>query len=212
MLPKLPRVLDGDVAAPGGGNDTSALSRVAPPESVPPEISTLRPRSSTAAASGTTGSGQRAARGQLLDGGRPATQAADGDRSARRRRRDADGHARTVRQPGVDDRPGVRVPAERSGHPFHGRLSPLLGPVAPQPGFSVAPWSDAARQRHRRRAVVPPPSNPASPPSSSVAEGRSVRSRVRWSVPATSWRSQYRRTSRTPGGSDCPHGSCPFTR
>ena len=178
MLPKLPRVLDGDVAAPGSGSDTSALNRIAPPESVPPEISTLRPRRSTAAASGTTGSGQRAARVNSLTVDVLPRKRRIGDRSARRRRRGADGHARTVRQPGVDDRPGVRVPAERSGHPSHGRLSPFSVRLLRNLASPVAPWSDAARQRHRRRAVVPPPSNPASPPSSSVAQGRNVRSRV----------------------------------
>ena len=147
MLPKVPRVLDGHVGAPGGGSDTSAFRRVAPPVSAPPETSKLRPHRSTAAASEATGSRQRAARGQLLDGGGPATQAVDGARGARCRRWGADGHARTVRQPGLDDRPGVRVPAERSGHP-----SPR--PVVPPPRsgcsaacFSETPWSDAAHRR-----------------------------------------------------------------
>ena len=61
------------------------------------------------------GRGQRAARGQLLDGERPAPEVADGDGRCRRRRRAAYHHWRAVGQPRVDDRVGRRILAQRAG-------------------------------------------------------------------------------------------------
>ena len=123
-----------------GSSDTSALSSLALPEPVPPDISTLRPPPSTAAVSSTTARRrQRPLRGQLVDGEGPAAEAVDRDAAARRHGRAAHHHARAVGEARVDDRIGSPCWSPNRGDERIPALRDTVAGVAPEPASPPRP-------------------------------------------------------------------------